>query len=254
MTRFVAPIIIACPTCKGYLHQLRLVTFHCNPSVVRYWTDGVHSSGFEVIKSPLLRCPECATPFWKNDARAIGELPDKPRKMDWFDIVYAKLTGDKEKKFAAQRQWEAIPKEIKSANTGKAANIGDWLTILYGYAGLSPERESITRRKLWQVGNNHLRLHSDGTPWVDSPKLADDFVKQNMLALFHLHERNFVNDPIEKAEILRQLGRFDEAREVLKTIKNDHLAMMASRIRMLIDVSNTDVQLVNYDEANTNVK
>ena len=254
MTRFAAPKIIACPTCNAYLHQLRIATFHCNPSAVRYWTDGVHSSGFEVIKSPLLHCPECATPFWKNDAKVIGELPDEPRKMDWFDIIYAKLTGDKERKFAAQRHWETIPEEIKSANTGKPTNIGDWLTILYGSAGLSPERESITRRKLWQEGNNHLRLRSDGTPWVDSPKLANDFVKQNMLALLHLHERNFVNDPIEKAEILRQLGRFDEARGVLETIRSDHLTMMASQIRMLIDFTSSEVQLVNYGEANINSK
>jgi len=122
--------------------------------------------------------------------------------------------------------------------------IGDWLTILNGSVPLTPERESIVRRKIWQKGNDHQRLRFDGTPCRKTPLFSDEFSRQNLLALLDLHERNLVNESIEKAEILRQLRRFDEASKILKMIPNEDQISIGFQIRKFADNLDSTVQLL----------
>jgi hypothetical protein len=63
----------------------------------------------------------------------------------------------------------------------------------------------------------------------------------NVLRLLELFE----NDPskqVERGELLRQLGRFDEAVEVLKAVKPDgHSEVKASKIQRLAEARHTEL-------------
>lgn len=131
--------------------------------------------------------------------------------MNRFTRLYAKLTGDRQGRLAAQAEWCAIPSACKDAQHSISPTFPDFLAVLNDAVQLTPLREAIVRRTIWWRSNDHLRCRRDGTP-----VLSDAAAKDNLLALLRLHESASVTDPVEKAEILRQLGRFDEAIALLQ--------------------------------------
>jgi hypothetical protein len=170
--------------------------------------------------SPLAHCPLCDGIFWHDDAKEIGILPREPRRMDWLSTLHAKLTRDKDGHLAAQRRWNAMDEGLKSCPRCNIPEFDHFVAALSLISDLTPSRESIARRTIWWRYNDSMRTKSDGTRCMGIPETSESFAKQNLVALLQLHERSIVNAPIERAEILRQLGRFDEAITVLMPIES----------------------------------
>jgi hypothetical protein len=131
--------------------------------------------------------------------------------MSRLSIWYAKITGDKEKKLAEQIAWNKVPMELKNAPSCIYSEFSDWLEVIQDTSNLTPEREAIARRNVWRASSDHVRNRSDGQPCRTEAVLNDAEATANRLALLHLFENSIPADPTEKAELLRQLGRFDEA-------------------------------------------
>ncbi len=209
MTRFASPMVIACPHCDGHLLKSQLASFSYR--TVRSWTDGKTDIDTYSMFISLMRCPLCQKSFWKSDAKELGYLPLKPRPMSRSEIWYAKLTGDKEKKIAGQEDWNNIPILMKEAPHAMRPDYSDWLILLHDTSTLTKEWEITTRRTVWQFSSDHLRLRSDGIPCRPVALLTDAWATENRLALLALHENGTITSIIEKTELLRQLGRFDDA-------------------------------------------
>ena len=248
MTRFAEPTIIRCPSCNWHLRQSRLASINFHGRTIQVWTDGVTSIGYEIVSSPLLQCPLCNNPFWKQDAKEVDiPQPEPQEKQGRLARILATLTGKKKKeeKKPVETNWLGVPNDVAHAVESQVPTIGDWLTILNGSTSLSPERESIVRQKIWQEGNDHLRIRSDGTPCRKTPLFSNEFSNQNLLALLDLHKNNLIDSPTEKAEILRQLGRFDEALQVLETLKEEGLNRISTRIWELAAKHDGSLQSLN---------
>jgi hypothetical protein len=232
MTRFAPPMAIACPHCDGNLLKSQLASFSSRS--IRSWTDGETDIGYDNAFAPLMRCPLCQKCFWKSDARKLGELPLQPRPMSRFEVWYAKLSGDKEGKLAEQEAWNNIPSALRDAPHTDIPDFSDWLELLQDSAKLRPEREVIVRRKVWRTSNDHLRLRSDGLPCRPVPALTENEATENRLALLTLHENGSTTNPTERAELLRQLGRFNEAIQVLKSAaEEERKTPLAIKIKSL---------------------
>lgn len=54
-------------------------------------------------------------------------------------------------------------------------------------------------------------MNGGGKPFRVKPRISDDETRQNMLALLALVEQGLDSPTTEKGELLRELGRFDEA-------------------------------------------
>lgn len=70
------------------------------------------------------------------------------------------------------------------------------------------------RRRIWWATNDHLRVRSDGTLGIDHPVTSEAERVANMERMVQIHEAAGNGLP-ERAELLRQLGRFDDAIHLL---------------------------------------
>lgn len=243
MTRFAPPTLIACPHCEGILHKSQLASF--SSRATQYWTDRQNNTPFANVVAPLVRCPLCQNLFWKSEAKEIGNLPWQPSPMSRLSIWYAKLTRDKEKKLAEQDAWNKIPTEFKNAPDCIPSEFADWLEVLQSSAKLSSEREMEARRNFWRTSNDHVRIKTDGQPCRAEPALTEAEANANRLALLQLLEDNASSASTEKAELLRQLGRFDEAVQILQSASQKEHSPLAEKIMQLAkncDISIRDVQ------------
>lgn len=218
MTRFADPMVIQCPKCHRRLRKSRLASISGYGRRTRVWSDGHTDISVLRGQSPLAHCPLCDGIFWHDDATEIGVLPREPRRMDWLSTLHAKLTRDKDGRLAAQRRWNVMDEGLKNCPHCDIPQFDHFVAALNEISYLTPSRESIARRAIWWKCNDSMRTKSDGTRCTGISGISESFAKQNLVALLQLHECSIVNAPVERAEILRQLGRFDEAITLLKAI------------------------------------
>jgi hypothetical protein len=217
MTSLSDPMLIQCPKCLGYLQKREFASGGGRESFI--WSDGYASGSVSSMFQPLVRCPLCREVHWGQDAKVLGLLLQKPRPMSRLGIFYAKLTGDKNGLLAEQERWNNTKDELKNPPGGMSTEFSDLLMALNAREGLTTAREALLRRKIWWANNTYQRLQVDGTPILPAPLLTEVEAKLNMLELLKLHDDGDIDAPMEKAEILRQFGRFEEAIEALNIAK-----------------------------------
>lgn len=219
MTSFQRPEVRKCPGCDGFFLRQRLSTI--NFSGTRDWSDGAPTAWWG--QSPLVRCRACAAIFWLDETAVAGVLPHQPASLGRIARWIAQWRGDPDGRLHDENAWQQIPAAWKSAATAEGANFEDVVFVLGNSEGLSTDRLLWLRRRIWWTLNDRFRACSDGSPIPDVPTwpVADEQV--NMLALLELLEQGDMtpHDMVEKGELLRLLGRFDEAVAVLQAVPAD---------------------------------
>lgn len=219
MTRFAPPTVYQCPACAGYFKRSGFRSLHFD-DFVPDWSDGKNGNWWARKSGTVGRCPACVGIIWIEDAIALMPAPCKPRPIGLLARFWHRVTGDKGGRLCEERDWQALPAGIQQAESIDGLNHAH--DLLDALGALSPDeldRERYLRRRLWQASNDHLR-GQHGVCHVALPRVAEDVAHANMLRLLELLE----NDPegkVERGELLRQLGRFDEAVAVLKAVKPD---------------------------------
>jgi hypothetical protein len=219
MTSFAQPIVIQCPKCHSCLHRRRLCSF--NDFGAMGWSDG-HTSIFGLsLISQLGRCAYCRKVFWLDDLEELGVLPKEGPSVGAISRIYHRITRDSDGVLERERIWNQTPWEWKNAKPAEMPDYFDLKTALADKDSLTPERELLVRRALWFHGNDHLRLNRDGKPLRDTPKMSDLDARENMLSMLDLIAEGHDSRPTEKGELLRELGRFEEAIEALRQVTGD---------------------------------
>lgn len=226
MTRFANPSIYLCPKCGGYVTRRGFASM--NFMGMKRWSDG-YVSAFLVPSSisSFGRCPLCKQLFWHEDAEDIGMLPDRPaREAEWrgpFRLwLLRKLRMLDEREIEKMEVWKCIPIEWKNASVIKHPDNTDLWAMLADTESLTPEREIFLRERLWWLANDHQRRDpSDKTAQWHGSEIPVEKSRENMQRLFDLLSAEDQPDFFTLAEILRGLGRFDEAIEKLLSIKAD---------------------------------
>jgi len=148
------------------------------------------------------------------------EAPNEPRPIGTLARVWHSMTGDKRGRLREEIDWRALPAGIRQAKSiDGLRHAHDLIDALLAQSPLAMDREIYVRRRLWWSSNDHQRgLYS--VTLIALPSVAEDVAHTNMLRLLELFE----HDPehqVERGELLRQLGRFDDAVAVLKAVKPD---------------------------------
>jgi tetratricopeptide (TPR) repeat protein len=182
------------------------------------WSDGYASIWALNAIAALGKCPWCKALFWLDDAEQVGVLPRGPYRIGWIERAYLHLTGDKRGLLARERTWHTTPWEWKSAKDIELPTLADWQTALQERAALTPAREKLARRQIWWRSNDHLRFRRDGTPCEAQAVMAAGDEQENLERLLELREAEPKPDLVELGEILRELGRFEEALAVLERV------------------------------------
>ena len=219
MTKFASPAVLRCPQCGDHVLRSRLKSF--NDFGAMGWSDGYTSIwGLNAI-SPIGRCPWCKSVFWLDDAENMGSMPHKPSSIGLAMRLVYRLTGDKYGELERERIWRETPWEWKSAKHVDAPMLNDWWSVLENLNTLNPARGILARRQLWWRGNDHLRIARDGKPISDKPKLDDQQIRGNLEELYALSAAEEKPNLLAMGEMLRELGRFDEAIATLDSIEDD---------------------------------
>ena len=233
MTQLSAPTLYQCPACTRYFTRSVLTLLHYYSDVPN-WSDGMNGQWWAGIGAPVGRCPACTKVIWVDDVEEVMTAPQKPRSISTAARLWHRMTGDSKGRLRDERDWIALPQEIKEANRISGLQTArDFLDALMALAPDAVDREIYVRRRLWWASNDHHRLRVDGTPIAAQPVVAQAEAQTNALRLLELFE-NDLSEQVARGELLRQLGRFDEAVSVLKAVKPDgYSEVKASKIQRL---------------------
>jgi len=222
------PQIIKCPRYSCEQKLVRHSLESGNTFGATFWTDGRMDAPMMPQYPDFTQCPECGWFFWAHKAEELG--PYIPRK---------KLTNDDPPKVLDDPHYPDV----------REPTFKQYLKALETKLGHWPNVEKELRLKAWRKYNDKFR----SKPKKGEEPKAIDWTPEarenanNVLML--LNERN-IDDSISKAELLRELGRFGLALQMLDIINEYGLDQDGSyqtslqRIRELAEGESSDLAVI----------
>ena len=208
MTSYAGIQILQCSACTGHVKRHLLASG--NNLGARYWTDGWQDAPMMPEQPALVKCPHCRALVWIDDLEELAELD---RFMD----------SDPEYPGAMEY-------------TELAAN--DYLQYANEHADLPENRQLYVRMYAWWRSNDARRD-------AEKPAAPTDEERNNMIKLAALLNLDDDNDRIMRAEIMRQLGEFTAAKEILKGSFSEEMQRAVEIIRNLTEKQVSPVAEMN---------
>jgi len=216
MTRLSSPTLYACPACAGYFTRSVLTSLHYYGDVLQ-WSDGKNEQWRAGLGGPAGRCPTCLAVVWVDDNITLMNEHREPHRISPLSRLWHLLTGDRSGKLRMEREWASLPREMREAERlDSLSTAQDYVDALAQLVPLLPDREEYLRRKLWWASNDHLRRESGG------PALEGQAARANMERLLGLLPTTA--RVLERVELCRQLGRFQEALDLIPLAPPDQQA------------------------------
>lgn len=207
---FPGPTIIKhCANCAQPFEQETLLSG--NTFGAKFWTDGKREAPMLPDQHALIKCPHCQALLWIDEQQTLGEV-------DW---------GERD--------------QFKNARAYLLPTFEDYLAALES-DGLDLEKKQYVRRWAWWTGNNPRRKSVTPQP-LSAPET------ENLLGLAELLDESNDDDRLMKAEILRELGRFTEARVLLNSSFNQDYVQAIAIIKDCIDQSDPFVQEMHFESS-----
>lgn len=244
MTRFAPPTLYQCPACAGYFKHYVLRSLFFDDAVPE-WSDGKNSNWWAHASGSVGRCPSCTGIVWIEDAVDLMPAPTEPRRIGPLARIWHHITGDSGGRLRDEHDWHALPADIRQAERIDGLHHAhDLIDALLALPPDALSREVYLRRRLWWASNDHLRSDQNAA-CVALPSVTEEMADANMQRLLELIE----HDPeaqVTCGELLRQLGRFDEAVAVLKAVAPDgHSEVNAVKIERLARERIAELQNLN---------
>jgi hypothetical protein len=193
--------IIACPECGAPATRDTLLSG--NTFGARRWTDGKMVAPMLPGPPPLPKCHTCGELYWLEDAEALGEIELCRESHDGIDPSWLDAPGLVE------------PDEA------------DILAALETGLGDTPEREKRARVLAWWRANDAARMPPGMEAWRGA---IGPETRRNLEVLVDLFDEEDACERVMKAEALRELGQFDEARALLESADVSGFEDAAARI------------------------
>lgn len=241
MTRFAPPSIHVCPGCKVFFlrRQFRSVNFFG----ARDWSDGVPTMWWR--QEPLVRCNACAALFWLDDIEPIGLMPDRPPPIGRLSRAWLRWRGDPDGRLQAQQEWASAMQAWGQARHLDRADFDDVAHVLSRSKGVATHRVLWLRCRIWWGLNDRYRGRSDESPVAELPRWPAAMERSNMEVILDML-RDGEQQPgsmLQQGELLRLLGRFDEAIALLNTVPADgYSEVRAMKIGRLAQSGDTQVR------------
>lgn len=191
-----------------------------------FWTDGRFVSSSFPDELLLVECPNCQALLWINKLKKIGTASsfsdlDKyegvanfkvPSAERYFQVLKdgPKNKPDKERYLRIRAWWAANDKRRDPDKM--IVTVGDIETF-------SASKNELAQRECWEA---------------TAKKPLSDQEAENLEALAELLDKTIPGERLTLAEIMRELGRFDDASELLTGQFEGDLHEVAKTIRDLI--------------------
>ena len=180
------------------------------------------------IESPVAQCGKCSAVYLKQNAEEIG-------RFDLFgsNDPFGGISED-----SAPREWKKAPRVRNPSEEDFYLALDD------GLAENEAEEKSIRIWAWWQ-SNDQFRTKPSFFN-LRQEKLSPFGRDANMRRLLQLLDDKNPNDRIMTSEILRQLGRFDEAIEQLSKLDRDVFGAVISQLEEWCDAYDPKVQKLTF--------
>lgn len=210
MTRLARPLLLETPCCVEMVMQQRFASLN-SFGVSSRWSDGYVSMPFSSEVARLGYCPTCNQTYWLEDAKVLGVVPSGDSKTKQRASWFAGLFGNKALEDASEKVAPVELLDLDFVDYHQQPRPADLLIAVLREEWETTEREIYLRTRLWWIGNHRQRGQLKASPMTDEQAL------ENMLRLLSLHQAAADLDQNAEAiaELLRQMGRFDEAIAVL---------------------------------------
>jgi tetratricopeptide (TPR) repeat protein len=210
------PILyLFCPKCHAVTTRPTLSSG--NTFGARRWTDGKMIADMLPEFTDIIRCINCQSFFWVDDAEVRGWDP-------WGEF---RLSGEE----PLAPDWV---KQIGQTHTARDLTREEYIEAISGNVANTREREKYLRVRLWWAYNDQLRNPS----CTDTNIHKDPMYIDNLSKLEQILDENIVDEIIMKAEANRELGNFDRAIELLGDIPGE-----------LKEIADLIIKLAKYKDA-----
>lgn len=196
-----------CSSCSKQIAQDTIASGNTRGAI--FWTDGKREAPMLPDQPMLVRCPHCHTLVWIDELEELGEIP-------W---------GDRGGRFK-----DAINYELPSPDNYFAF-------LAKGIE--TPDKELYVRLRAWWAGNDARRAN-------ETEMQISALEASNLTALAQLLDESDPNDLVMKAEIMRELGRFDDARVLLASSDNSHMSQAVPTIKNLVEKGDPYVRQIHF--------
>lgn len=243
MTRFATPSIRICPGCNAFFlrPRFRSVNFYG----AQDWSDATPTMWWR--QEPLVRCHACAALFWMEDVETAGVMPETPRTIGSLTRKWLRWRGDPEGQLQGQEDWSEAMRLWGSAQYIGSVDFDDVAYVLARSKGVSRDRILWLRNRIWWRLNDRYRVRDDGSLLPGVPTWPVAVERTNMEVILDMLQDGEPQSwhMIQQGELLRLLGRFDEAVAVLKAVPADgHSEVRAVKIERLARNRDTQVRIL----------
>jgi hypothetical protein len=223
-------LVLACPHCGALARLFTLSS--ASPIGAISWTDGYQEAPLAPRQPNLVRCQNCARLYWTVEAREIGMI-DPTANEENREVQFADFTA------AAPPEQGVLPPEdwLKAPQMQSLDEAGYFQALADGLAQ-TPDQELELRVHAWWRGNDKYRKREGPGRHPSSPQAIENAEKLVELTKDGEHEL-----VLFRAEALRELGRFEEARESLYGLCSDY-APAREKLAELIDAKSRDLDVL----------
>ena len=171
----------------------------------KHWTDGEFTGSRFYAPPQLVKCPHCDAVIWLQEQDKVNEIPG-----------YLSFLGKEEK---ADKTLTELPfyEDVNEIDLVRFLEANNLVT----------NKEVVARIQLWRLGNNKRRTG------IDSP-LTDLEIK-NLQKLVEICSANDDESVLLKIEMLRELGKFEDAQKLLKFNFTEDYQHLAEAQQQFID-------------------
>jgi phage FluMu protein Com len=204
-------VVLACPHCKTLARLFTVAT--PDPTGSLSWSDGYQEMPMTPAQPNISRCRGCGKLMWSAECAPVGMIdenqPSTPEQEEWKKLPYLEPAGE-----------------------------ADYLEALKTGMAVHPEQETELRVFAWWRANDRHRREQGTGRYPQTPEAIENLEK--LVELLKDGEHEFI---LFRAEALRQLGRFEEASEMLHGICSDY-ALARERMCELIEQKSRDVEVL----------
>lgn len=177
-------IIRKCSACAGPIEEQTIESG--NTIGAKHWTDGKLEAPMLPDMFWLVICPHCHAPLWLDEIEEIETL-------EIFEL------------------WsESLESRYPNISIYKSPSVHDYFAILARHVA-SPKKTRYLRLRAWRAGNDARRNNKNEVK-------ISVYEKSNLIALAGILDETNDNDLLMKAEVMRELSRFADAKALLAKV------------------------------------
>ena len=224
-------IIRRCNSCQGLLKQRSILSG--NTSGAKYWTDGEMLARMLPRTPGLIKCSHCSSIQWTDELEEVDSFSTYVGFAALFD-----KSPEFEAKENEEKNKEFLYKTLPYYEQPNAQELFDYANKI-----LPIEKQLQVRLRAWRKGNDDRRNSDKFNPFNKTE------LKNLEMILQLMRDQNQASNLIY-AEVLRELGKFEEAREVIEANNyGESENEVAQFLLELIDQRDSQVCQIKFDDS-----